>query len=198
MSTRFLNKYAGATATDAPSNRSKGAGIGYDTTTGKMNYNDGGVIRDVLNRSNAPIVVTAATLALTQAAHDGFAVVLSRALGVTVTLPAATGSGARFLIYSGLALSGGSHVLQVANAQDFMRGAQFTGTDNGSGAGLTWPTSNSGTVSTESDTLTWNGTTKGGIVADVIEIVDVAANTWAIETYTNETGTEATPFSAAV
>jgi len=45
------------------------------------------------------VTITDATLAVTQALHEGKLVVLDRAGGVAVTLPAATGSGARYRFF---------------------------------------------------------------------------------------------------
>jgi hypothetical protein len=50
-----------------------------------------------------------------------------------------------------------------------------------------------------SDTITLNGTTKGGAgIGDYVELIDIAANQWAVRVFSKATGTEATPFSAAV
>lgn len=145
-----------------------------------------------------PTAVTAATLT---AAFDttGFKIYnLNKASGIAVTLPAASGSGKKFIFYLGATITSNSTTIAVANASDYLRGQIFTSTDNGSGAGLTWPTANSGTASTESDTVTLNGGTTGGHIGDRIELIDIAANVWGITGTLGSTGTEATPFSAAV
>lgn len=144
----------------------------------------------------APTTLTAATLSLTQALHDGILVVVNRAAGATITLPAATGSGAKYSIFVGTTLTSGSLVVQVANANDYLRGEAYTF----SGAtASTFGTANTGTVATESDTLTFNRTTTGlGTQGDFIEIWDIAANVWAVEADYASSGTAATPFSAAV
>jgi hypothetical protein len=50
-----------------------------------------------------------------------------------------------------------------------------------------------------SDTITLNGTTTGGVsIGDWIELVDIAADQWTVTGITTSSGTEATPFSAAV
>jgi hypothetical protein len=43
-----------------------------------------------------------------------------------------------------------------------------------------------------------DGSTKGGIKGDIIELEDIAADTWSVRVMGSATGTEATPFSAAV
>jgi hypothetical protein len=50
----------------------------------------------------------------------------------------------------------------------------------------------------DSDTITLNGTTTGGLKGDIIRIVDVAANLFSVTVMSAATGTEATPFSATV
>ncbi len=43
--------------------------------------------------------------------------------------------------------------------------------------------------------ITLNGTTSGGIVGDMVRMVDVALHTWNLEILGQYTGTFATPFS---
>lgn len=50
----------------------------------------------------------------------------------------------------------------------------------------------------DSDTITLNGTTTGGIKGDMIVLTDCAADLWSVQMFGSSTGTEATPFSAAV
>lgn len=140
--------------------------------------------------------LAAATLTLTQTAHDGQYIVVTVLSGSTITLPAATGSGATYKVIVGATLTSGSLVVKVASSSDYMRG--FAYTVNG-GVAATWATANTGTVSTESDTVTFNRTTTGlGTIGDYLEFVDFKANVWAVETEANASGTTATPFSASV
>lgn len=142
----------------------------------------------------APLSLTGDTT-LTVAAHDGVDLVFNKAAGGTITLPAALGTGAKFRIFIGTTLTSGSFKVQVANATDFMRGQAWTiGSAN---AGFL--TANTGTVSTESDTVTFNRTTTGlGTIGDYLEFEDIAATVWAVELDYASSGTAATPFSAAV
>jgi hypothetical protein len=115
-----------------------------------------------------------------------------------VTLPAATGSGARFrALVSALATSN-SHKIQVASATDFMIGIlMLERTDTN--VVLGFAAANSGTVATNSDTITLNRTTTGSVVVgEWIELEDVAAATWAVSGMLGATTAQATPFSAAV
>lgn len=131
--------------------------------------------------------VTAATLALTADDHNGRIIPLSRAGGMTVTLPAATGSQARFKLRVDTTFTS-SGIVQVANASDVMNG--FASVGGGTAALF-------GTLPA-SDTLTMNGSTTGGLAGSIIELVDVATNKWEVVAKLVGSGTPATPFSAAV
>jgi hypothetical protein len=134
---------------------------------------------------------TAATLTVTEAAHDGKTITLNRAAGIAVTLPAAAGSGARFRFFIGTTVTSNATTIAVANASDTMVGGVLVlqdagGTVAGFEAGST------------DDTITLNGSTTGGIKGDEFIVEDVAANLWKVWGMVSGTGTEATPFSAAV
>lgn len=128
------------------------------------------------------INVTASTLAVTVAAHEGKMVTLNRAGGQAVTLPAATGSGAKFSFYVGTTVTSDTTI-------------KVTGNDTMSGmvSGL-----ESFLTAADSDTITLNGTTSGGIVGTRIDLIDVAADKWSVTGYLNASGVEITPFSATV
>lgn len=183
------------TATSAFKDKSKAAAIG--AIGGRLFFNNGGAVLPVAAVS-APLVVSAATLTLDPLLHSGLTVVLTSLTGCVITLPAATGTGNRYRVIVGVAPTSGSIVAAVASATDFMRGFAYTSQDAG-GAGVTWATANTGTLATESDTMTWNRTTTGiGSIGDAFELQDIASAVWSIYTEQNSNGTEATPFSAAV
>ena len=50
----------------------------------------------------------------------------------------------------------------------------------------------------DSDTITMNGTTTGGLLGTQIVLTDIAADLWAVSMVGAATGVEATPFSATV
>lgn len=136
-----------------------------------------------------PISVTAATVTLDPDIHAETVVILNRAAGVTVTLPASTGKGVRFRILTGTTVSSNNNIIQVANASDVMAGVVSVASDI---AGVTCPTTST------SDTITMSGTTTGGIKGSYVELIDAAANVWLVTGALVSSGTEATPFSAAV
>lgn len=135
------------------------------------------------------VAVTASTLTARVDAHAGVPVVLNRAAGITVTLPAATGSGASFEFIIGTTVTSNSTIIKVANSSDVMAGALTVATDI---AGVTCPTTST------SDTITLNGSTTGGVIGSRVKLIDVATNLWSVSGELVSTGTEATPFSATV
>jgi len=116
---------------------------------------------------------------------------INAAAGLTLTLPAASGSGREFKVFIGTTVTSNNVIIQVANASDVMAGLVMSAADGGD-------TLNGWETASTSDTITLNGTTKGGIKGDHYVLVDCAAHLWAVTGWSSSTGTEATPFSAAV
>lgn len=146
---------------------------------------------DYLDPGERIVNLTAATLSLSIALHDGKTVTVNKADGSTITLPDATGSGARFRVFCGTTITSNSLKVQVANADDVMTGLAIFAQD----AADTAVAFEAGATA---DTISLNGSTTGGIKGDVIELEDVANNLWSVKVIGAGTGTEATPFSAAV
>lgn len=138
-----------------------------------------------------PINVTSSTLTLTKEAHSGTTITVNRAAGSTLTLPASTGDGSIFEIVVGTTVTSNSLIVQVANSSDIMAGVAWQAADGGS-------TSNAWETGASDDTITMDGSTKGGIKGDRIVLKDVSANLWTVSIFGAATGTEASPFSAAV
>lgn len=140
------------------------------------------------------VTVTGTSLSVTQDSHDGKTIVMSEDGGdnqATFTLPDASGSGAKFHFKVGV-VNTSNYVIQAANADDTMAGSVIMNQDSGDSV-VSFNTSSS------DDTITLNGGTQGGAaVGDWIELEDIADNTWAVRGVLTGTGTEATPFSAAV
>lgn len=137
-----------------------------------------------------PINVTASTLTLTKD-HAGAVLTANRAAGITFTLPAASGTGRWYEIFTGTTITSNNLIVQVANATDIMAGYALLAQDSADTAVMF-------ETASDSDTITMNGTTKGGIKGDFIKLRDVASGLWHVEVTGSATGTEATPFSAAV
>lgn len=124
--------------------------------------------------------------------HAETLVVLNAAAGLTLTLPAAIGSGALFRFLVGTTVTSNNDIIQVANSVDVMAGVCAMASDDASDVIKAFETV------AASDTITMNGSTKAGIKGDYIELTDAAAGLWRVTMTVSGTGTEITPFSAAV
>lgn len=124
------------------------------------------------------------------ASDAGTVLTVNAAAGLTLTLPAATGSGLRYTIVVGTTVTSNSVVIQVTG-NDTMTGLAISAADGGS-------TVNGWETAADSDTITFNGSTTGGIKGDMVELIDCAADLWAVQVRSASTGIEASPFSAAV
>ena len=136
--------------------------------------------------------VTSATLVITAAngladAYNGEIIPLNRAGGMTVTLPASTGSQAVYTFLVGTTFTS-SGIIQVANATDTLNGTASVGGTTGT-VFSTLPAS---------DTITMNGSTTGGLAGSIITVRDVAVGDYIVTANLVGSGTPATPFSAAV
>jgi hypothetical protein len=139
--------------------------------------------------SYAPINLTASTT-LTET-HADTIVTISAAAGLTLTLPAAAGTGRVYEMVVATTVTSNTVVIKVANASDVMSGLAIQAADAGA-------TSNAWEAGASDDTITFNGTTTGGIKGDRVVLKDVATNLWNVTVVGAATGTEATPFSATV
>lgn len=143
----------------------------------------------------APINYTAsATLTAFEA---GAPITVNAAAGLTLTLPAATGTGRRYEVIIGTTVTSNNAIVRVASATDWFAGQVFCSSDNAADAGISFETA-TGAVGSRSDTITLNGTTTGGTAGDRIVLVDIGTGQWELTAWTTATGTEVTPLSAAV
>jgi len=140
-----------------------------------------------------PIVTITATGSITVAAHAGRTLLLGEVGGdaaVTLTLPAATGSGAEYRF-----------IVSVVNTSGYK--VQVTGDDTIDGSVIIHQDSAATVTSfntvAASDTITLNGTTTGGVsIGDEFTVLDMAADQYMVKGVLTGSGTEATPFTAAV
>lgn len=114
---------------------------------------------------------------------------VSAAAGMTVTLPASAGTGEVYSVFALTTVTSNDYIIQVANATDVIQGGVSISTDI---AGITMLTA------ATTDTITMNGSTTGGLIGSWVTLTDVSAGFWALDGFLKSTGTEATPFSAAV
>lgn len=136
------------------------------------------------------LVAAGATLAVTEALHDGKIIALDTAAGSVATLPAATGSGARFRFVVTVTPTSNAHIVKVTG-NDVMYGLAL-GLDGDGVPANAWGTA------ADSDTITMDSDATGGEIGDSVECIDIAADKWAVQVRLTQGGTEATPFSAAV
>lgn len=140
--------------------------------------------------SKAPMVLDTATMTL-DSSKAGIPLVFTRAAGVVVTLPAATGTGDIYKFYVNTTVTSNSYKIQVANVTDVISGLALA--DDGEGdAANGWPTASN------TDTITMDGSTKGGIKGDSLELIDIASGQFCVKAFLTNNGTEASPFSSAV
>lgn len=147
-------------------------------------------INAVADVSGKLVAQAAGNFAATAATH-GNRITLVNDADVTITLPAATGSGYvyKFVIVTTAWTDG---TIQVASASDSFLGG-INGVDDDADAAYAWK------AETNDDTITGNGTATGGKVGDWYQFTDVATGKFLVEGFiTQSGGSEATPFSAAV
>jgi hypothetical protein len=143
---------------------------------------------------SARVVNTSSTaLTVTAALHGQRIITLSSTstAGSVQTLPAATGTGNTYTFIVATVNTNG-HVIQVASTADTFEGIAYVNQDSAN----TVATFESAAAS---DTITLNGTTTGGAaVGDKVVVIDYATGKFQTDIHVTGTGTEATPFSAAV
>lgn len=135
------------------------------------------------------LVTLATSTSITLAAHEGRTCKLTgTGSAYTQTLPAATGSGARFRFVVG-AVNTSNHVITTTGGDVFIGNIISNSTGDSPDLAAIWP-------STTNTIITLNGTTTGGVqIGDFVEVEDIAADKWAVRGVTTSSGTEATPFS---
>jgi hypothetical protein len=169
---------------------------GVTASAAELNIMDGVLATTAeINRASdvsTRLVLAGATLAVTELAHDGKTILLDQLAGSVCTLPASSGSGARFRFVIHTVPTSNSHIVKVANSTDVMSGVIIEANDTDASSS-TWETA------ATSDTITLNRTTTGGTIkGEWIEVEDIAAGFWAVRGVIAGTGAEATPFSATV
>ena len=143
------------------------------------------------------LVTLTGTDAITQAEHAGRILLMGEVGGdaaATFTLPAATGTGAEFKFIVSV-VNTSNYVIQVTG-DDTIDGSVVVTNDTtagGTASLISWPTV------AATDTITLNGTTQGGVqIGDYLLLTDIATDQYTVSGLLNASGTEATPFSAAV
>ena len=118
------------------------------------------------------LVAAGASLTLTEAAHDGKIIALDTAAGSTITLPAASGSGMRFTFLVTVKPTSNQHRIDVVGNDEFVGSLDILDMDAAAQASF------AALDAADNDRLDLNGTTKGGLVGDWIELIDLVADNW--------------------
>lgn len=134
--------------------------------------------------------VTASSLALTVADHDGKTVTLNLATGQTITLPDSTAAatlGARFKLFIGTTITSTNVTTITRDGSATFFGQVFQLADSGATlAAYELPGSTVITLGTSSNTT-------GGTKGDSIYLECVASGVWHVLVYTTAAGSEASP-----
>lgn len=136
---------------------------------------------------------TASTLTVTEAAHSDKTIVLDRAAGIAVTLPAAS-AGLKFRFIVKTTFTSAATIKSVTGA-DIMIGYALMGNDTNDNV-VSWQS----VAASTNDTIDMLGTANstGGMAGQEIEIEGLAANLWYVKIVGDAAGTEATPFANTV
>jgi hypothetical protein len=102
----------------------------------------------------------------------------------TFNLPKATGKGGKFYIGAGVTATG-NKVIRANGATDVIQGVAIV-----SGA-----TSGVFSSAANTNTITQNGTTQGGIIGSLVELWDYAPGLWIAKVHAVGSGVCVTPFS---
>jgi len=136
---------------------------------------------------------TTASLTVTELAHSDRTIVLDRAAGIAVTLPAAS-AGLKFRFIIKTTFSGAATIKSVSGA-DIMIGYALMGNDTNDNV-VSWQAIAASTIDTIDMLGTGNST--GGMAGQEIEIEGLATNLWYVKIVGDAAGTEATPFANTV
>lgn len=137
------------------------------------------------------VTVTGTQLIMTAADHDGKILVLDRAAGMDVLLPAAT-AGMRFRMIIKTTFTGNGSV-QCSSAGGTMIGHALMG-NNSDNAVVDWQAVAGSAINTID--LLGTGNSTGGMAGQEMEFIGIAAGLYFVSIRGDAAGTEATPFSS--
>lgn len=141
----------------------------------------------------APNVVTA-NYTLQYGFDDKRVVAVQAAAGCTIKLPPATGTGVKYRIAVQTTVTSNNVIIQTATTGTETDTLQGQVTQTGA-SGATTSFGHVDTAGSQTNTITLNGSTKGGIIGDTFEFVDAGNGIWSFHGFTKITGTAATPLS---
>lgn len=132
-------------------------------------------------------IITAATLTLSSFRHGGMRLLnIQLAAGQAFILPASNGKRGKFRFFVGITVTSPT-TIHTATGSDVISGIAVIG--GGSSNGPTFASASN------TNTVTINGTTKGGILGTYIELEDVGVGQWLVKFLGVGSGALVTPFS---
>jgi hypothetical protein len=166
-----------------------GRWLGINQSNGDLIGKDGSLL--VRAPGNRVVTLSTTLATITRDTYESKIIRLSRAAGITVTLPAATGTGSEYEFRIPTSLSGTTKI-KAASSSDVLQGHVQVDASLASNAPVSF------TAGTTADTISLNGTTTGGKLGDYFRLVDVASGVWHVEGFVRATGASATPFVVSV
>jgi len=185
MATKYIDKVSSSAEVE---NRQNAGGIGI--LNGTLVYNNGSAVVPV-NASEVVAVTAGATLS--PATHGNRTVRIDAVAGGAFVLPAATGSGVKYKVVLGTALTSASVSVAAAGTDT------FTGYSIQDDAGDTTPALAGvfPTVNGTTDTWTDAFTGGGGEIGNFFEAEDIKTGLWLVRGWQSGVLDPATPFSGS-
>jgi hypothetical protein len=167
---------------------------GVDSASFEVKDNAGAaeIFLDDTMMAGLALVPIGAADTITALEHHNRSITLDQASGSAITLPSATGSGLRLDIWVATTVTSNNHTISCAGTDEFAGVIYQVDTDT-SDAVAAYPA----LAADNFDTITMNGTTKGGLAGDHIVLVDLASGVWGLDGRINASGVVATPLSAS-
>jgi hypothetical protein len=137
-------------------------------------------------KPNFGVLTLTANTTVSADAYAGRTIRLAAAAGLTVTLPPATGSGARYEFIVGTSVTSNQYRINAA------------GTDKIGGVALNIASASTGFKADPATDgrINMNGTTTGGLIGTRVELIDGASGLWTATVHAAGSSTGATPFAA--
>lgn len=144
---------------------------------GEIDIESGGALKIAgtdLAAALAGTIVAAGSSITLDSTYHGRVIALDTAAGSTVTLPAATGSGVKFTFIVTVKPTTNQHRLNVVGNDAFAGSVNIIDMDGSAQAAF------AALVASDNDRCDLNGTTKGGQIGDMLEVIDINADVWHI------------------
>lgn len=125
--------------------------------------------------------------------ESGSLVILDRAAGTTITLPAAPLPGTEFEFMVGVTVTSNSDKIITGAGTELMVGSVINCDTDTTDTVAIWKA----LVASSYISVNLDGSTKGGIKGDKVKVTNLNGTTWQVSGVTNGTGSVATPFATS-